>query len=135
MEKWGRWIINLPKAPVLQMPEIVSTADIIVVPQRSTVATLAQFPLKLTDGMAMAKPILATTVGDIPKILNNTGFLVEPEQPEQMAQMISYIFEHPEEAALKGQAARERCVQEYSLEAMAAGLSKVIEGVLSSHTP
>ncbi len=128
-DQWGRWIINLPKAPVMQMPEIVSAADIVVVPQRHTLATLAQFPLKLTDGMAMAKPILATKVGDIPKILGGTGFLVEPEQPEEMAQMISYIFEHPQEAQLKGQAARDRCVQQYSLDAMAKGLSKVIEGL------
>ena len=42
------------------MPEIVSAADVIVVPQRNTPAAQAQFPLKLTDGMAMAKPILAT---------------------------------------------------------------------------
>ncbi|MEO0935933.1 MAG: glycosyltransferase family 4 protein, partial [Cyanobacteria bacterium J06641_2] len=69
IEKWGRWIVQLPKQPSHKMPDIVAAADVIVVPQRDTPAALAQFPLKLTDGMSMAKPILATKVGDIPDIL------------------------------------------------------------------
>ena len=129
LKQWGKWIITLPQATTLAMPEIVAAADIVVVPQRYSLSTLAQFPLKLTDGMAMAKPILATKVGDIPTILGDTGFLVEPEQPTEMAQMIDYIFAHPQEAYNKGQAARKRCIQHYSLEAMASCLHSVIEGV------
>ncbi|MDT9196314.1 glycosyltransferase, partial [Limnospira sp. PMC 1245.20] len=75
-DKWGRWIIKIPKSPPTVMPEIVAAAHIIVVPQRDTPKSLAQFPLKLTDGMAMAKPVLAARVGDIPEILGDTGYLV-----------------------------------------------------------
>ena len=62
-KQWGRHIIQLPKLPYAEMPAVVSAADIIVVPQRDAAAAKAQFPLKLTDGMAMAKPILATAAG------------------------------------------------------------------------
>jgi glycosyltransferase involved in cell wall biosynthesis len=128
LEKWGRWIIKIPKSPVELMPEIVSAAHIIVVPQRNNPAALAQFPLKLTDGMAMAKPVLASRVGDIPEILGDTGYLVEANAPDEIAATIEWIFEHPEEASEKGDRARQRCIERYSIDAMATILSEVIEG-------
>ena len=126
LERWGRWIIKLPPYPVEVMPEIVSAAHVVVVPQRNTPAAIAQFPLKLTDGMAMAKPVLATRVGDIPEILADTGYVVAPDAPEQMAQQIQWIFEHQEEANAKGIAARKRCVENYSIDKMATIISKII---------
>ncbi len=125
-EKWGRWIIQLPKYPSNKMPDIVASADLIVVPQRNTPAALAQFPLKLTDGMSMAKPILATRVGDIPDILGDTGYLVDSSSPEQIAAKIEFIFQNFEEAIEKGKRARERCIKHYSIDTMASTLSKII---------
>ena len=125
-EKWGKWIIQLPRSPVKMMPEIVAAADIIVVPQRNTPAAQAQFPLKLTDGMAMAKPILATDVGDIPQILGDTGYLVSPSCPEQIAHAIQDIFADLDRAKTKGIEARKRCIQYYSIETMAKILDRTM---------
>ncbi|MGD1914329.1 MAG: glycosyltransferase family 4 protein [Rivularia sp. (in: cyanobacteria)] len=128
-KKWGRWIIKLPKCPVELMPEVLAAADIVVVPQRDTLTARAQFPLKLSDGMAMAKPVLSTRVGDIPEILGDTGYLVDPSSPEQIAEQIELIFENLEQAYQKGQQARERCIKQYSLETMASTLSQVISSL------
>jgi glycosyltransferase involved in cell wall biosynthesis len=125
-QKWGRWIIKLPKYPADVMPDLVAAAHIVVVPQRDTSETRAQFPLKLTDGMAMAKPVLSTRVGDIPKILGDTGYLVEPACPEQLAEQIQLIFQNLESANQQGIKARERCVELYSIETMASALKSVI---------
>jgi glycosyltransferase involved in cell wall biosynthesis len=127
IEKWGRWIIKLPKCSVEVMPEVVSAAHIVVVPQRDTLTARAQFPLKLTDGMAMAKPVLSTRVGDIPSILEDTGYLVNPSSPEQLAQQIQYIFDDLDAAQERGKKARVRCVGKYSIKAMAPVLKTVIE--------
>ncbi len=129
IERWGRWIIKLPKQPVETMPEIVSAAHVVVVPQRDTLTAQAQFPLKLTDGMAMAKPILSTYVGDIPDILNHTGYLVAPNSPEQLADKIKWIFNNLEEASDRGLQARKRCVELYSVDAMAVILSGVMSAL------
>ncbi|OCQ97342.1 glycosyl transferase group 1 [Nostoc sp. MBR 210] len=125
MEKWGRWIIKLPTYPSSQMPKIVAAAHVIVVPQRNTPAALAQFPLKLTDGMAMAKPILATKVGDIPEILGENGYLVESSCPEQIAEKIQEIFLHLDDANERGKMARKRCIEYYSLDTMVKILSQI----------
>ncbi|KPQ34274.1 MAG: Glycosyltransferase [Phormidesmis priestleyi Ana] len=128
-QKWGKWLIKLPKAPYEQMPEIVSAAHVIVVPQRDTPAAQAQFPLKLTDGMAMAKPVLATRVGDIPKILGNTGYLADSESPEQLAEQLSHIFQDLAAANQKGHQARARCADHYSITTMANQLQQVLAGL------
>ncbi len=129
MQQWGHRLIKLPKIPHQQMPDVIAAADVIVVPQRDVPAAQAQFPLKLTDGMAMAKPILATKVGDIPEILGETGYLVDPESPLQIADALRWIFAHPDEAAQKGEQARQRCVAHYSIAAMASQLSTLIDAL------
>ena len=126
MQRWGRWIVKLPRFPVETMPEVVAAAHIVVVPQRETLTAVAQFPLKLTDGMAMAKPVLSTRVGDIPAILGGTGYLVEPSSPAQISQKIQWIFENLTTANLQGMKARERCVKKYSIQAMAPILSDIL---------
>jgi glycosyltransferase involved in cell wall biosynthesis len=126
INQWGKWIVKLPQQPLDSMPEVVAAAHIIVVPQRETKTAIAQFPMKLTDGMAMAKPIIATRVGDIPEILADTGFLVEPQSPSQIAAMVKQILNNWDDATSMGIKARERCVNSYSLENMASVLNKVI---------
>jgi glycosyltransferase involved in cell wall biosynthesis len=126
INKWGHRIVKLPKYPADVMPDLVAAAHVVVVPQRDTPETRAQFPLKLTDGMAMAKPVLSTRVGDIPEILGGTGYLADPESPEQIAEQIQLIFQNLDSANERGQKARERCVEKYSMEAMASSLKSVI---------
>lgn len=126
IEKWGRWIIKLPKSPVETMPEIVAAAHVVVVPQRDTVVARAQFPLKLTDGMAMGKPVISTRVGDIPEILAETGYLVDPDSPEQIAVQIETIFNDFDVASEKGRQGRERCVEKYSTSTMAETLANLM---------
>jgi glycosyltransferase involved in cell wall biosynthesis len=126
IEKWGRWIIKLPKSPVEAMPEIVAAAHIVVVPQRDTVVAKAQFPLKLTDGMAMGKPVISTRVGDIPEILADTGYLVDPNSPSQIATQIEAIFNNFDLACDRGNKARERCIEKYSTSTMASTLGDAL---------
>lgn len=126
IKHWGQWIVKLPKFSVQEMPAVIAAAHIIVVPQRDHPTAKAQFPLKLTDGMAMAKPVLAARVGDIPDILGDTGYLVDPNSPEQLAESIRWIFQHPQEATAKGMAARERCCKFYSISTMADTLANIL---------
>ncbi|MEH2047667.1 glycosyltransferase family 4 protein [Nostoc sp.] len=126
IERWGQWIIMLPQMSIEQMPEVVAAAHIVVVPQRDTSVARAQFPIKLMDGMAMAKPVLATRVGDIPEILNEVGYLVDPASPEQIAEQIKLIFQDLETANEVGKKARNRCLEKYSVEKMASTMESVI---------
>jgi glycosyltransferase involved in cell wall biosynthesis len=125
-----RWMIHLPSQSIDQMPEIVAAAHAIIVPQRDSSTATAQFPIKLTDAMAMAKPIISTKVGDIPEILEGSGYLVEPRSPDQLAEAIAQVFDHLDLANTRGQQSRERCITSYSTDAMAVILANLLDELL-----
>ncbi|MBT9311448.1 glycosyltransferase family 4 protein [Leptothoe kymatousa] len=135
MARWPQWLIKLPRFPMEQMAEVVAAAHVVVVPQRDTPTAKAQFPIKLTDGMSMAKPILSTHVGDIPKILGDTGYLVAPHAPEELAKMLQIILDNPDQAAAQGSLGRERCIQHYSVDAMAERLGPLLERYVRRSSP
>jgi glycosyltransferase involved in cell wall biosynthesis len=56
--------------------------------------------------------------GDIPEILGATGYLVEPSSPKQISEKL--IFKHQVEVSELGIKARQRCVERYSIQAMAS---------------
>jgi glycosyltransferase involved in cell wall biosynthesis len=129
IERWGQWIVRLPTFSTEIMPEVVAAAHVVVIPQRDTSVARAQFPMKLTDAMAMAKPILTTTVGDIPEILDGTGYLVKPSRPEELAEMIVYLLADSHSAENHAMKARERFIRNYSLGVVGPTLSAAIENL------
>jgi glycosyltransferase involved in cell wall biosynthesis len=108
-----------------KIPEFLSMADMVVLPQHSTPSTFGQVPAKIFDAMAMAKPIIATTVSDLPKILDNCGLVVEPGNLKSLSEKILWVLDNKEEAQRLGNKARERCIQEYSWNAMEKTLDKI----------
>lgn len=129
LERGKRRTIRLPAQAIDTMPEVVAAAHVIIVPQRDERTANAQFPIKLTDGMAMAKPIISTKVGDIPDILGEDGYLVEPGSPDSLAAAIAEVFDNPALAERRGRRARERCIASYSTDAMAAILSDLLKSL------
>ena len=65
--------------PITRIGEFLAVSDVVVVPQRDSSATKGQIPAKIFDAMAMAKPVVSTTVNDIPEILEGCGAVIEPE--------------------------------------------------------
>ena len=122
-------VIVFPKTSFDKLPEYLSAADILVIPQRRTSDSVGQMPAKLYDAMAMAKPILATRVSDIPEVLDNCGYLVEPGEPSKLAEAIKHILSHPDEACDKGKSARERCQRMYDIKILESGLRELVEQV------
>jgi glycosyltransferase involved in cell wall biosynthesis len=115
--------------PFSKIPEFLAMSDIVVLPQLQNSATIGQVPAKIFDGMAMAKPIIATNVSDLADILSGCGWLVEPARPDELAKAIRYVLDHPKESKENGQEARERCKARYSFDAM----GKVLCGLFQKY--
>jgi glycosyltransferase involved in cell wall biosynthesis len=129
--KWERWIIKIPPQAFDAMPEFIAMSHIVMVTPRESLTTVAKFPLELIEGMAMAKPIIATKVGEIPNIFKDTGYLIEPQCPNAIAQQINLIFADYSQAEIKGNLARQRCIDSYSMDNLTATLAQVINLALS----
>ncbi len=111
--------------PLSERPQWLAVADMVVLPQRASSATVGQVPAKLFDAMAMAKPIVATAVSDVPAILDGCGLVVPPGDIGMLADRIRYVLDNSGEAAQLGMAARHKCVRDYSWEAMERALLQV----------
>ncbi|TAJ45176.1 glycosyltransferase [Methanofollis fontis] len=111
--------------PFSNVPEFLALSDLVVIPQRRGPATVGQVPAKLFDAMAMARPIIATDVSDLSRILDGCGWIVEPDAPDQIAEKIASILHHPEEAEAIGRHARQRFLSSYSEGAVEKTLFKV----------
>ena len=110
-----------------KVPEFLAMADVVAIPQRKNFATMGQMPAKVFDAMAMAKPIIVSNISDLPETLDGCGWIVKPENKEQLAETIQYMLDNPEEAEEMGNKARQRCIEKYSWDVMEEILLKVFE--------
>jgi glycosyltransferase involved in cell wall biosynthesis len=72
-----------------KIPEHMTQVDIFVLPSLSE-----GLPVVILEAMASGLPIVATNVGGLPDILEDgvNGFLVEPGNPEQLAEKIALLL-------------------------------------------
>ena len=77
-------------------------------------------PVALLEGMAAARPIVATTVGGIPEVVlpDKSAFLVPPGDAHALAQACLRLASDPATRHSMGQAGLERVVARYSIDAM-----------------
>lgn len=87
-------------------------------------------PLVLGEAMAYGIPCIATDVGGNKEIVSHgqTGLLVKPGSPEQLAEAIEYLLAHPEERCRMGINARRRVHEHFNIEDSMRRLKRVLLG-------
>jgi len=128
-QKWGKWIITIQPQSFDQIQNAIALSHIMMITPHNLPANIAKCPLELIEAMAMAKPIIATKVGEIPHILSDTGYLINPQSPAEIAQQISLLFSDYEEAQQRGKLARQRCENYYSINNLTHTLAQVLSFV------
>jgi glycosyltransferase involved in cell wall biosynthesis len=123
-------IILLGKQPFSAVPGLLAAADLVVLPQQDEPCSRAQVPAKVFDAMAMAKPVIATAVSDLPEILNGCGIIVPPGDPHALARQIDLLLRNKDLAGALGQAARRKCIAQYSYNAVSGTLDNLIRNLL-----
>jgi len=112
-------------------PELLSMADAIPIPQLPTSFAEAQVPAKLLDAMAMARPIVASSTGDLPDILGygKRGWLTPPGDHEALAERLETIEKNYQEAVERGRQARHWYERNASTQAIGCKLDRIISQV------
>ncbi|MCX7963699.1 MAG: glycosyltransferase family 4 protein [Candidatus Sumerlaea chitinivorans] len=95
--------------------ECLAAADIAVQPSRSEGLGTA-----VLEASAAGLPVVATRVGGIPDIVVHaeTGFLVEPDNPQELADAVLRLVRDPELRVSLGSAGRARVAKLFSVEAL-----------------
>lgn len=85
------------KGVVRKMAMLMASADIIVVPFRSTEG-ISDIPLVVLEAMGIGKPVVVTKVGGVIEVIHDgkNGLLVEPDNIEQLANAIINLLSNPE---------------------------------------
>lgn len=106
-------VIFLGKISHEKIPAILTTADVILIPFPNNEVSHAASPLKLFEGMAMQKPIIASKVSGIEEVVSDgkNGFLADPDNFEEWIKKLEITLSSETLAAKMGQNAR-RTVQE-----------------------
>jgi glycosyltransferase involved in cell wall biosynthesis len=107
---------------------VYSRADCTVLSSRSE-----GLPLSILESFAYGLPAVATAVSGIPEIVHNerTGLLVEPDNPNQLADALNRLLAHADLRRELGAAGRRLVEQSYSLRARERALGNYFRCLLS----
>ncbi|CAN5646614.1 hypothetical protein BH11MYX1_BH11MYX1_35100 [soil metagenome] len=92
-----------------EVPALYRDHDVFVYPTTSDA-----MPLTILEAMRAGLPIVASDVGTIGELLADTGVVVEPNQPLQLAMAIARLLAEPGSRAELGRSARARFVANYT---------------------
>lgn len=119
--------------PQHETPEYLAASDILVSPHVPNPDGTPFFgsPTKLFEYMAMGKPIVASALGQISKVLvdGETALLVRPGDPEALAAGIRKLLTDPAAAEAVARNARQEAVLRYSWKRHVEELRQGIEAV------
>lgn len=109
------------------VPRVMAAMDIFVLSSANE-----GFGRVLVEAMAGGLPIVATSVGGVPEVVEDgrTGALVPPGDDGAMARAIQTLLDDPDRAAAFGQAGKQRA-QQFSIEQTVEDIERLYEEILA----
>lgn len=103
----------------------LGASDVFLLPMQDSLYDRARNPLRLGDYLAAGRPIIATGLPEIKKIVGECGFPAEPDDPMDFADKILQMIRDPDSRKEMGKRARELAETKYSWQILAKQLEKV----------
>jgi len=115
--------------PISSRADLVAALEVVVLPSRSE-----GLPFALLEAMALGKPVVATTVGGCPEVVEHgrTGLLTPPGDPPALADAILRLLECPGEARAMGEAGAARVRADFTLTRMVRELEAIYAAALAA---
>ena len=103
-------VIFTGSLPQQELLPYYQKADVVINPSLSEA-----FGMSLIEAMATETPVVATKIGGMPEIVDDgvTGRIVEPGNPQALADATIEIISNPERAKAMGKAGRTKVLQRY----------------------
>lgn len=95
------------------IPDLMSAADVFVLS-----SAIEGFPMVVGEAMSSECLVVATDCGGVKEFLGDTGLIVPPKKPDDLARMLDFALAMPQEMReAYGRSARTRIEQLFSLDA------------------
>lgn len=109
------------------VPQYISAADICVACFEENEVTSCKSPLKVVEYLASGKAIVASGVGEVPEMLQDSGVLTTPGDAGSLASGIIRVLSEPGLKDKIQKSARRRAEEKYNWEVTASNLLKAYE--------
>jgi glycosyltransferase involved in cell wall biosynthesis len=108
-------LISFGEIPYEKVPAVLTVADVVLIPFPNNEVSHAASPLKLFEGMAMRKPVVASRVSGIEEVISDgqNGFLADPDNIEEWVRKLEMILNSEKLATRVGQNARKTVEQRF----------------------
>lgn len=101
----------------------VRSADVFVLP-----TLVDKTPSSLMEALALETPCITSDIDGVRELISpEGGIIVEPNNPLSLAEKITWILEHPNEARQMGKKGREFIVEEFQWEKTKSGIKSLYE--------
>ena len=97
-----------------EVPYYIASADICVASFEDTPVSRCKSPLKIVEYLASGKPIVASNVGEVRRMVGGVGILVEPNSAKSLAEGILFLLENEDLRKKMGERARRRAERKYN---------------------
>ena len=109
------------------MPAIYQSMDLLV----SSSSYGEAFPMVIGEAMACGVPCVATDIGDARFMIGDSGLVVPPRDPQALADAVQQLLSlSPTQFNELQQAARQRIVENFSIESIAGRYQQLFEQVI-----
>jgi glycosyltransferase involved in cell wall biosynthesis len=116
----------------LQINQYLSACNLFWLPLGNRNANRGRLPYKLTDYMAMGRPIVATSIGDIPEIFSMGKIgLLAADNADSFAGCTLSLLRNPSKAKKMGQNARLLAESSFSWELITVDLERFYQNVVT----
>ena len=110
-------------------PRYYSIMDVVILNSYSNEATSQTLP----QAMLMGKPVIGTNIGSIPEVIidGETGALIPPNSPEQIAKALDRLFNNREEGEKVAKRGREHALTHFTKKRMIESTLGVYSRILA----
>lgn len=110
------------------LPDLYSSAEIFLMPSRQINEDVEGFGMVFLEANACLCPVIGGKSGGIAEAIadGETGFLVNPKDPADLAEKVNALLSDPELAKKMGERGRQRVVNEFGWEKITGGFREAI---------
>ena len=124
-------VTHLPWMANEKLPKILNASDIFAYPSRPFGGWEEQFGYSAAEASSCGLPVITTECGSLPDIVINekTGYVIQPNDSQTLAQKILFLAAHPEERKRMGEAGRRHIISTFSHQIVAEKMETFLRNV------
>ena len=115
------------------IPQYIAAADVCLACFEENEVTLCKSPLKIVEYLASGKAIVASNVGEVPRMLERAGILASPGNIDSLVDGILKILQDPVLKSNLEKLARERAEKEYNWTVTAGNILNAYKKAIQMH--